>query len=298
MSNIVELAIAQPSEMTVSDAQKTLDAVRAYHITNVEQSVELQQTRQNINTRIKALDDERLGMTRPIDAAKAKIMKFFERPTEALKQARDACDAQIIAWTRKVEEERREAQRQAELAAQRERERLQAIADEARRKAEAEQRERDRVAREAREAAEAEQRRLQAIADEARRAGNAEAARKAAEEAAQKRLRDEAEEAERRRRDEAARISAEAKAEKFEERAATHVAPVLVADAGAAKGVGLRENWTFEITDRTKINPAFLMPDEIKIGKQVKAMKADAAALIGEGVRVFNAPIVASRRAS
>lgn len=298
MSNIVELAIAQPSEMTVSDAQKTLDIVRAFRITNPDQSVELQQTRQNINTRIKALDDERLGMTRPIDAAKAKIMKFFERPTEALKQARDACDAQIIAWTRKVEEERREAQRQAELAAQRERERLQAIADEARRKAEAEQRERDRVAREAREVAEAEQRRLQVIADDARRAGNAEAARKAAEEAARKRLQDEADEAERKRRDEAARISADAKAEKYEERAATHVAPVVVADIGAAKGVGVRENWTFEITDRTKINAAFLMPDEIKIGKQVKAMKGDAAALIGEGVRVFNSPIVASRKAS
>jgi hypothetical protein len=41
-----------------------------------------------------------------------------------------------------------------------------------------------------------------------------------------------------------------------------------------------------QIVDASKINPAFMMPDEKKIGAQVRALKGDAAAIIGEGVKV------------
>lgn len=77
------------------------------------------------------------------------------------------------------------------------------------------------------------------------------------------------------------------RAEQLEERAATVVAPVIQREAPKVAGVSMREVWKFEIVDPAQINAAFLMPDEKKIGAQVRALKADATAIIGPGVRVY-----------
>lgn len=367
--NIVDISIPSPSEVVVSEAQKTLAQIQSLHITDAQSAVDMQQRRQALNTKIKELNAERTSLTKPIDEAKARVMAFFKRPIDFLELALKHCDKEIVDHNGRLEAERRERQRQAELEAQRERQRLAAIAEETRKREAAAQAQRDLEARQRREAAEAEQRRVeeaaaaerraaaerQRAADEqatrerqgaidrqkkadeeaaaARAAGDAEAARLADERrrreqdeqaardraAEQQRLQAQRDQEERDRRAEAERLrvqreadeaqreadrhaaaaalTVEHKTETFETRAATTVAAVPVADAPKVAGVSMRDNWTYEITDPTKIRPAFMTPDTVKIGKLVKALRLEAAEQIGEGVRVFNQQVVASKRA-
>jgi hypothetical protein len=118
----------------------------------------------------------------------------------------------------------------------------------------------------------------------------AEAARVAAERAAQ---------AERERLEEQARIEAErgntAKAIKLAERAETTVAAIVAPAIPKVSGIVARELWRFEIVDESKIPREFLMPDERKIGALVRALKGDAQAILGQGVRVFSEESIGAR---
>jgi len=64
--------------------------------------------------------------------------------------------------------------------------------------------------------------------------------------------------------------------------------PRVVMPPAVAKVSGLAptKRWTFEIIDPMKVARVYLMPDEVKIGKQVQALGAEAAELVG-GIRVF-----------
>lgn len=53
-----------------------------------------------------------------------------------------------------------------------------------------------------------------------------------------------------------------------------------------AKGTYTVDVWEYEIIDKTKINPEFLIPDEKGIGATVRSMKDRAQAIVGDGVRV------------
>jgi hypothetical protein len=104
----------------------------------------------------------------------------------------------------------------------------------------------------------------------------------------------EAEERARKERERLERQSAKAqesgrveRADELAQRAATVVVPVIQREPPKVMGLSTREVWKFEITDPSKINGAFTIPDEKKIGAQVRALKGDAAAIIGPGVRVW-----------
>lgn len=101
--------------------------------------------------------------------------------------------------------------------------------------------------------------------------------------------------------EERARKAAEAgkveKAADLQERAATVVAPIITREPPKIAGLQMRDQWRFEVTDPSKINPAFLMPDEKKIGAQVRALKGDAGSIIGEGVRIWCEKVPASSAA-
>lgn len=232
-----------------------------FAITTSSDSVKAQEARARLNTKINTLKDARMTLTRPLDAAKKTIIDFFAAPILKLERAKNLFDQKIIAWDDEQDRIRQEEQRRVEAKAAAERKRLQDIADEAKRKADAEAAEKRKAAEEA-----------------------AAAGRQADAE----RLKAQADRVEQRAQD---------KADRFEERAAAVVAPIIQADTQTAAGTSKRENWTFEITDPSKINPAFLMPDEVKIGKIVKSMKLDAVSVVGPGIRVFAEKILASRRA-
>lgn len=52
------------------------------------------------------------------------------------------------------------------------------------------------------------------------------------------------------------------------------------------KGVHTRKTWEFEIKDPSKINPQYMIPDMVKIRKQVRATGEDAAQFVG-GIKVW-----------
>lgn len=81
---------------------------------------------------------------------------------------------------------------------------------------------------------------------------------------------------------------------KAEDRAATIVAPVAQSAKPAVQGVSVRKVWQFEIVDARQISAAFMVPDEVKIRKQVMALGADAGALIGAGVRIYQTSSMAA----
>lgn len=243
------------------------------------------------------VEAERVKIVGPLNASLKAANDFFRAPAERLKQIEGIIKARLLDFQQAQERKRAEEQRQRDLEAQRERQRLEAIAREAREKEAAAQRLRDEEARIAREAAEAEQRRLAAAAAAAKAAGDAEAQAKAEREAAERR---EADAAAQRQRDadaEAARLTAEAKAEKFDERAAAVVASVAQAETPKVKGISTRKVWKFDVKVPSDVKPAFLMPDEQKIAKVVKAMGLEAQDLVGPGVYIYSEEIMASARA-
>ena len=96
-----------------------------------------------------------------------------------------------------------------------------------------------------------------------------------------------------------------AKAEKVEERAAEKVedlqlreamvvAPVIEREAPKVAGIATREVWRFEVTDPALVPREYLVVDEAKIGKVVRALKGDTAIA---GVRVYSERQLASSAA-
>ena len=200
----------------------------------------------------KKLEDTRTSITGPINESLKRVNAFFKAPAERLASIEAVIKAKLVGYADEQERLRREEQRKADEAARKERERIEAQAREA--------------ARKAAEKAAAERR----AAEEAAAAGRAEEAAKLAAKAA------------------ATEAKAAEKTEAAEERAAAVVAPVIQREAPKVAGIATREVWKFEITDPSKISPAFLMPDETKIRKQVAALKGDAAGLIGPGIRIWS----------
>lgn len=231
--------------------QNVVAIATGYRVTTPEQYAHGGEQLKQVKAAQKRLEDLRTAITGPLNAAIKAANNLFRAPAERLVSAETTIKRELIRYQDEQEAIRREEQRKADEAARREREKAEAAARAARAKAEA-------------EAAE-----LRARAEAEAAAGRASEAAKLAARAEQKVER------------------ADEKANALEVQAATTVAPVIQREAPKVTGVSVREVWKFEVTDPSKINPAFLMPDEKKIGAQVRAMRGDAAALIGPGVRVW-----------
>ena len=162
--------------------------------------------------------------------------------------------------------------------------------EQAEKKAAAARRERERLEAIERKQREFEAERLRKIAEQ-EAAVRREQAEKEAAEAASKR---EAARIKREAEEETARLKAEAEAEAERQREKP-VFVELVTERHAVKryetekvaGITHRVNWDFEIIDADKIPRAYLIPDEKKIRKLVKAVGADAANIV-TGIRVFD----------
>jgi hypothetical protein len=143
---------------------------------------------------------------------------------------------------------------------------------------------REEEQRRANEIARKERERLQAIADEAARKAYEEAAakRKAAEDAAAAGRQAEAD----RLNAQAKRAEEKAadKVELYENRAALVTAPIAQQAAPKVGGISIPKVWAFEIADAALIPREYLMVDEVKIRKVVGALKG---LTVIAGVRVF-----------
>src|ERR1700733_15022118 len=83
----VEPRVKKAAEERDTQAMTALTYVKEFTIDSPEQSVIAQEYRGKINTRIKELDEERLGITRIIDASKEAVMSLFRGPRGKLVEA-------------------------------------------------------------------------------------------------------------------------------------------------------------------------------------------------------------------
>lgn len=239
-------------------AERAATAVNGYRIATPEQYVESATVLRKIKAGQKRLEELRTAITKPLNAALKAANDLFRAPADQLAQVERQIKAEINRYDAEQERIRREEQRRAEEVARREREAAEA------------------KARAAREKADAEAAELRRRAEEEAAAGRAAEAAKLAAKADSKVER------------------AEARADALELQAASVVAPVIQREAPKVAGIAKRTVWLFEVTDPAKVNPAFTIPDEKKIRKLVNSLGADAAPLLGDGVRVWSEQQIAA----
>lgn len=114
------VAILSEAKAIVIKTQDDYDKVGAFRI--------------RINIKIKALDELRKSITRPLDEAKANVMNLFKSPVEFYRQAKDILDRVLISYDEKKEKERREQEEKLQREADKKRQELLAKAEEAEKK--------------------------------------------------------------------------------------------------------------------------------------------------------------------
>lgn len=270
-----------------------------------------------LKSSVKKLDEQRLGIKRPLMDAMSKIDELFTQPIALRKQAVQIIETSMLAYRREEERKAEEERRKREEAARIERERLRKEAEEATRKAEQEAAETRRKAQE-----EADRLRREAEAD-------AERIRKEAEERAAKvddlaeaeRIQNEANErAERERREAEERAAAEqrtadqraseivadgqSEAAALSTSAAVMTAPVLPGYVPAASNTSVRTTWKAKVTSLDALVKAvaegkapigLIKADETALNRMATALKESMKV---PGVESYPQQGVTSRRAA
>lgn len=234
---------------------------------------------QRIMGALKRLEEERLSLTRPLDAAKKRLMDWFAGPKDRLEQAQSGLRKKLLAFDAEQKRIADEARKQAEAE---ERARREAAEREAAQQRAIAQREAERAAREAKERQDAEDK-ARREAEAARKAGDTAAAAIADEQARKERMeRIRAENQREREIEEANERAREAEAE-----ANRQVALPATATPVKVVGQARRQVAKFEILDPNKISDAFWVVDEKAVAAMVRAKGLDAQRVIGDGIRVW-----------
>lgn len=255
----MDIDLTPEAKAAAADAETMLSTARAFAVTTAAQYTAAGEELKRIKAKAKELEAQRVGMTRPLDETKKRIMDWFRDPLQYLADAESSIKRAIGAYDAEQRRLQQEAEKAAAEAARKERERMEAEAARA-----------EQAAREKREREEAKARELEAKG----RAAEAEAKRKAAEEAEAARLREA----------EAKRAAA----------ASMPTAPVVHFEQPKVAGVSSRQVWKFEIADAAQLPREYLIPDEKAIGAVVRALGERASI---PGVRVYADTIISSRSA-
>lgn len=247
-----EIAAAPAVQTTVTGAEAVAADALAMVVSTPEDYQRAAEMAQRIAAGIAKLEKERLGLTRPMDEAKKRLMDWFRGPTAKLESAQNELRKRMVAFT--TEQKR--------------------IADEQRR--EAEQKERERQAEIQRQADEQVR-----IANEAAAAAKA-AEKPAEEETAQQRtarLREE-----NRRQQEV--DEALERARHLQASAAPQAISVPVAAPVTAKGISQRQVAKYEIVNKGMIPDMFWLIDEKAIAAIVRSQGLRAVEAV-PGIRVW-----------
>jgi len=260
-AQVTQTTAVEPKKSTnVTELEERTVGYPVVQVTSPETFEQAANNLRDLKTLQDEVDGEEKKATKPLNEALKQVRSWFRPMKDRLQKAEQDQRRTMADWKRKQDELAAEAARKAEADARAERERLEAQA-----------RAEEEKARRA-----AEEKRRQAA--EAEAAGNRAQAEKLQAAAA------------------GIEHKGNAKADNLVARASTVVAGPVAPQTTKVEGLSNREVWKFEVTDPSKVNPAFLMPDEKKIGKTVKALKADAAALVGEGVRIWSEADFSARR--
>lgn len=285
-ANLVEVITPMPDSSANTRASAALARVKALAIVDGNSYVAAASDLAEIKGQFKNVDKQREDLKAPSLEACRRVDAFFKPPLEFLKQAETILKGKLTDYDREQERIRAEEQRLQDEKARKERERVAAEAREVARKA---QEAADIARREADAKRQAEEK-ARRDAEDARKRGDA-AAAAAADLVAKAAAKDAAKFDSKADRVESA---ASEKVVDLQTQAACVVAPIIQRAPPKVAGLSFRDTWKFEIVDASKINSTFMMPDEQKIRKQVAALKGDAAAIIGAGVRIWSEKNAAS----
>lgn len=272
---------AKGSELTLqlmSEGPQYLARANALQVTNEAEHKAAIDLLQLIARRDKQLEEEREKISKPQHQAWTATNQFFAKLRAPFSSVSTIVRKKVCDHEERVRIADQERQRKADEDARIERERIEREAAKATKEAEE---------KAAKIAHDAELRRKEAEeatrkANELAAAGDAEAAAAAQREASfaagqAKRLESRAA---------TVTANAAAKVEGLQERAQSVVAVQVQRTDLKVAGKSNRKVWKWEVTDAAKVERRYLTPDEKKIGDLVKAMKSEAAEMVG-GIRVW-----------
>lgn len=239
-----------------------LSVAKSYKIDSSETFALAAEDLTTIKGRIKTLNEQRLTITRPLDAAKEAVMSLFRKPLETLAEAETVIKKAMLTYQEAENKKSREEQA-----------RRQAIADAERRAVEAQAKEKQAIA----DLAEQNRVAAEVTLNEAISSGDTAVIAQAETVVESAR---------------AVESEKQSVAATLEVAAAVISAPVTANTAPTAKGISTRENWKFEITDINLIPREYMLVDEKKIGQVVKALKKDTNIA---GIRAYPESAIAAR---
>lgn len=275
-ANLVEVITPMPDGSAKTRASAALQRVQSIVIRTNSDYVAMASFLAEVKGQFKSTDADREQLKAPSLEACRRVEAFFKPALDLLRQAEVIAKGKIGDYDKEQERLRLEEQRRQDEIARKERERKEGEAREAERKA----RETADAARREAEAKRQAEEKAKREAEEARARGDREAAA-----AADRQAKEAAKEAA--KFDSRAERVESAGAEKvanLQAQAAQVVAPVVQRAAPKVAGLSFREVAQFEIVDKSKLPPEYLIPDEVRIGKVVKALKLEANI---PGVRVW-----------
>lgn len=252
-----ELELKPEQQAIVKQAEVIYGELSTFKISNQEEYDKAGEHRKSIKGTYKQIEELRFSFTTPLDELKKKWIAFFNIPLNKLSNADSILEKGRLTYSREQERLRQEAEEKLRKAAEAEEVRKRKIKEE-----------QERAWREKEEAARKEADRL---AQKAREATNAKA--KAEAEAAAAKARVEAEKA--------AKLAEERKQEAEDVQV---IAPILAPTITKTAGIGAKRYWKFEIVDESLIPRKYLIPDAVKIGKEVRAA-GDTLSI--SGIRIF-----------
>lgn len=123
LAPVAALTLPDPVAMTTS-ANRALGFIKAFTIASPEDYALAGEELQAIKRRQKEIEGQRTGITGPINKALKAVNDLFRGPSELLDQAETHLKTTMLTWSREQQRIADEQRRQAEEAAQAERDRL------------------------------------------------------------------------------------------------------------------------------------------------------------------------------
>jgi hypothetical protein len=123
------VTIARPDQAALArTADSALSLVEGFEVTDAATYEIGAEELRGIKAKAAQLDTQRKAITKPLDEAKAAVMDLFRGPIDLLTRAEGILKGKLLAYQQEEQRKAREAQLQAERAAQAERDRLAAEA--------------------------------------------------------------------------------------------------------------------------------------------------------------------------
>lgn len=128
----VKTVVPEDDSKNISQIVAMVEVFKGLKVTSRDECDYASSSLINIKSKVKALENRRKEITKPIDEAKKSVMDLFRPATDALKQIESIVKPKIVEFELKVQEQERKERAAAEEKARKAREKAEAAAEKAR----------------------------------------------------------------------------------------------------------------------------------------------------------------------